>query len=165
MPVPEAMRLFPGALSGGVACGARRALLGLSCWGEREAMRELLLGGAWGAEVIRALVLECRRGAEVAARRLLMDSWDELVICSRCSSLFCWICCIIWNTRACCSCREGREEPSGEGQRAQEEVTPNAKEPGARAACSTPGTATGSAEKVPFLIYLQVERGAACEVH
>lgn len=128
-------------------------------------MRELLLGGAWGAEVIRALVLECRRGAEVAARRLLMDSWDELVICSRCSSLFCWICCIIWNTRACCSCREGSEEPSGEGQRAQEEVTPNAKEPGARAACSTPGTATGSAEKVPFLIYLQVERGAACEVH
>lgn len=151
MPVPEAMRLFPGALSGGVACGARRALLGLSCWGEREAMRELLLGGAWGAEVIRALVLECRRGAEVAARRLLMDSWDELVICSRCSSLFCWICCIIWNTRACCSCGEGREEPSREGQRAQEKVTPK---PGARAARSAPGTATGSAQKVPFLIYL-----------
>lgn len=107
MPVPEAMRLLPGALSGGVACGgARRALLGLSCWGEREAMRELLLGGGWGAEVIGALVLECRRGVEVAARRLLMDSWDELVICSLCSSLFCWICCIIWNTRACCSCGE-----------------------------------------------------------
>lgn len=106
MPVPEARRLFPGALSGGVAWGAMRALLGLSCWGEREAMRELLLGGGWGAEVIRALVLECR-GAEVAARRLVMESWDELVICSRCSSLFCWICCIIWNTRACCSCGEG----------------------------------------------------------
>lgn len=105
MPVPEARRLLPGVLSGGVACGARRALLGLSCCGESEAMRELLWGGC-GAEVIRALVLECR-GAEVAARRLVMDSWDELLICSRCSSLFCWICCIIWNTRACCSCREG----------------------------------------------------------
>lgn len=73
-PAPEATRLFPGALRGGAAGVAIRLLPGLSCWGEMEAMRELLLGAGWVAEVIRALAFEWRRGVEVAVRRLVMGS-------------------------------------------------------------------------------------------